>query len=92
MAPTQANPVQQANVPPVIPTPVTNPTPTGVPNLVPPVVEQQAQPVQTPIPTGTVGTQGAPVQGNQTMQTTMNNGIPIISFAVPNNNTTDGNM
>lgn len=92
VAPTQANPVQQANVPPVIPTPVTNPTPTGVPNLVPPVVEQQAQPVQTPIPTGTVGTQGAPVQGNQTMQTTMNNGIPIISFAVPNNNTTDGNM
>lgn len=83
---TQTKPINNIAMVPQAPTPtqivkqpIVNSVPTGIVNQT-----QQVPPV--------VGVGQTPTQLNSTMQTTMNNGIPIISFAAPNNNPTDGNM
>ena len=68
---------------PVIQQPVINEVPVGIVNQAPQGVIGQ-QPTLSPV--------SVPGQPVQQVQTTMNNGIPIISFTAPNNNPTDGNM
>lgn len=80
---------------PVIQQPVINEVPVGIVNQAPQgVVGQQPTPTVTPVATQqpTLSSVSVPGQPVQQVQTTMNNGIPIISFTAPNNNPTDGNM